>query len=123
MKIPANVLAALLLTASLTATGLAAEVEKPREPRLRGEVSAIDTKAGSVKVKSRSGEKTVVFAAKTKAGLDKIKIGDRVRITYVEKDGKLLGQTIGEARRGRSEDGAPNRSTGPGAREAVKPAK
>jgi hypothetical protein len=122
VKIRSNILAALLLMASVTAPGFAAESEKPREPRLRGEVSAI-TKTGSVKVKSRSGEKTVGFADKTKVGLEKFKVGDRVRITYVEKDGKLLGQAIGEARRGRSDDASPVKGTTPSAKEPAKPAK
>ncbi|OGQ80669.1 MAG: hypothetical protein A3F90_17645 [Deltaproteobacteria bacterium RIFCSPLOWO2_12_FULL_60_19] len=59
--------------------------------RARGELLAVDSKAGTAKVKGRDGEMSLIADTKeTKDALTKVKVGDPVRFMYTEKDGKLV---------------------------------
>ena len=60
------------------------------EQRFRGSVTALDTKAGTLKVKGRSDEKSFVVDDKAKTAFAKVKVGDRVRVNYSDEAGKLV---------------------------------
>jgi len=70
--------------------------EKPRATRVLGEVISVDAKAGMLTVKVK--DKEMSFAAETKGLLGKVKVGDKVRVSYGEKEGKLIARSITEAR-------------------------
>jgi len=70
--------------------------EKPRATRVLGEVISVDAKAGMLRVKVK--DKEMSFAAETKGALGKVKVGDKVRVSYGEKEGKLIARSITEAR-------------------------
>jgi hypothetical protein len=112
MKTSLRWLVACVIAFSFAAAGLAAESpsskttvvpekksEATKEPRYRGEITSLNAKRGSVKIKGRDGEKTFVLADKAKGSLDKFKVGDTVRVKYLEQDGKLTAHFIGEAKR------------------------
>jgi ribosomal protein S1 len=75
-----------------------AKDEKKAEPKkiaekkhqLTGEVKAVDAKAATVTVK---GKKEMTFTADEKL-LKDIKIGDKIVVTYTEKDGKATATAI-----------------------------
>ena len=58
--------------------------------QLTGEVKAVDAKAATITVK---GKKEITFAADEKM-LKDIKAGDKVVVTYTEKDGKATATAI-----------------------------
>ena len=67
--------------------------------RGRGELLAVDSKAGTAKVKAKDSEMSVVADTKeTKDALAKVKVGDPVRFTYTEKDGKLSLRSLTKVR-------------------------
>lgn len=79
--------------------------------RARGELLAVDSKAGTAKVKGRDGEMSLVADSKeTKDQLTKVKVGDPVRLTYSEKDGKLVLRSL-EKGRVKTESKSPRQKT------------
>jgi hypothetical protein len=66
------------------------------EHRFRGSVTVLDTKAGTLKVKGRSDEKSFVVGEKAKSAFDKVKVGDRVRLSYSEEGSKLVILSLAE---------------------------
>ncbi len=62
--------------------------------RLRGEITALDAKAGTVSVKSASEEKSFVTQDAAKDTLEILKIGEQVKVTYSEKDHKLVATSL-----------------------------
>jgi hypothetical protein len=72
----------------------------PAEHRFRGSVTALDTKAGTLKVKSRNDEKSFLIGDKIKSSFDKVKVGDRVRLTYADEGGKLMIHALSETKSG-----------------------
>ncbi len=67
----------------------------PKATRITGEIVSLDAKAGTLTVKANGKEMS--FAADTKgakSALEKVKVGDRVRISYTEKDGKLIAHSV-----------------------------
>jgi microtubule-associated protein 1 len=89
-----------------------AKDEKKAEPKkiaekkhqLTGEVKAVDAKAATVTVK---GKKEMTFTADEKL-LKDIKIGDKIVVTYTEKDGKATATAI-KAPKAKGEKKAENR--------------
>ena len=71
------------------------KAEKPKATRFTGEVASVDAKAGTLTVKAK--DKEMSFTAPTKA-LEKVKVGDRVRVSYTEKDGKLSASSVTPAK-------------------------
>lgn len=68
---------------------------KPAKPqRLRGEITAFNTAAGTVSVKNTSEEKSFMTQDAAKDSLEVLKVGDQVRVTYSEKDGKLVATSL-----------------------------
>ena len=73
-------------------TTSATKATKPQ--RLAGEITAMDAKAGTVSVKGASGEKSFTTQDAAKDTLEIVKVGERVRVTYSEKDGKSVATSM-----------------------------
>jgi hypothetical protein len=69
--------------------------EKAKTNRITGEVTSLDAKAGTVAVKTKDKEINLAADSKsTKGALEKLKVGDKVRVSYTEKDGKMIASSI-----------------------------
>jgi ribosomal protein S1 len=82
----------------------APEKEKPKAISATGELVSVDAKAGMLAVKVK--DKEMSFTAETKAArqaLEKVKIGDRVTVSYTEKDGKMMASSIKAAKAKKAE--------------------
>ena len=78
----------------------------PAKPAIKkmsvtGEVTAIDANAMTLTVKGRKGdvalmaeEKTKVVMGKEKKTLADVKVGDKITVSYIEKDGKMAAKSI-----------------------------
>ena len=69
--------------------------EKAKTHRVTGELTSVDAKAGTFAVKGN--DKEVKLAADSKSAkdaLEKVKVGDMVRVSYTEKDGKLIASSV-----------------------------
>ena len=73
-------------------TTSATKTTKPQ--RLKGEITAMDAKAGTVSVKGTSEEKTFTTQDAAKDALEIVKVGEHVRVTYSEKGGKSVATSI-----------------------------
>lgn len=62
--------------------------------RLKGEITALDVKAGTVSVKSASGEKSFVTQDAAKDTLEILAIGEQVKVTYSEKDKRWVATSL-----------------------------
>jgi Cu/Ag efflux protein CusF len=58
--------------------------EKAKSNRATGEVTSVDMKAGTFTVKAKDKEINLVADSSTKAALEKLKVGDMVRVSYTE---------------------------------------
>lgn len=106
-----------LISLSLAGAAVAADTPKEKaapnakapaaatEHRFRGSVTALDTKAGTLKVKGRNDEKTFTIGDKVKTSFDKVKVGDRVRLVYADEGGKLIIRTLTESKSGSEKNG------------------
>ncbi len=73
--------------------------EKAKAQGLTGEVTSVDAKAGTVTVKGKEKEINLAADSKsTKAALEKLKVGDMVRVSYTEKDGKMIVSSVKAAK-------------------------
>lgn len=69
--------------------------EKAKTNRLTGEITSVDVKAGTFTVKGKDKEINLVADSKsTKAEVEKLKVGDTVRVSYAEKDGKMIASSV-----------------------------
>ncbi|MEK6602446.1 MAG: hypothetical protein AABZ09_11235 [Candidatus Binatota bacterium] len=68
---------------------------KPKTMSATGEVASVDAKAGMLSVKVK--DKAMSFTAETKA-LEKVKAGDRVTVSYTEKEGKMMASSVKAAK-------------------------
>ncbi len=69
--------------------------EKAKNNRLTGEITSVDVKAGTFTVKGKDKEINLVADSKsTKAEMEKLKVGDTVRVSYTEKDGKMIASSV-----------------------------
>jgi hypothetical protein len=69
--------------------------EKPKTNSATGEVTSVDVKAGTFTVKAKDKEINLVADSKsTKGALEKLKVGDIVRVSYTEKDGKMIANSV-----------------------------
>jgi ribosomal protein S1 len=72
-----------------------AKTTKPARPqRLKGEITALDAGAGTVTVKSTAGEKSFLTQDAAKDSLEVLEVGERVRVMYLEKDGKSVATSL-----------------------------
>jgi len=73
--------------------------EKAKAGGLTGEVTSVDAKAGTLTVKGKEKEINLAADSKsTKAAVEKLKVGDRVRVSYTEKDGKMIVSSVKAAK-------------------------
>jgi hypothetical protein len=72
----------------------AAKTKKPKAQKLVGDISALDTKTGAVSVKGAAGEKSFMTQDAAKDALERLTVGDRVRVLYSDKDGKLVATSV-----------------------------
>jgi hypothetical protein len=69
--------------------------EKAKTNGVTGEVTSVDVKAGTFTVKEKDKEINLVADSKnTKAAVEKLKVGDMVRVSYTEKDGKMIASSV-----------------------------
>jgi hypothetical protein len=69
--------------------------EKAKSNRLTGEITSVDVKGGTFTVKGKDKEINLVADSKsTKADVEKLKVGDLVRVSYTEKDGKMIASSV-----------------------------
>jgi hypothetical protein len=59
-----------------------------------GNISAMNAKTGAVVVKGTAAEKSFMAQDNAKDALERLAVGDRVRVQYSEKDGKLLATSV-----------------------------
>ena len=71
------------------------KAEKPKTMSATGEVASVDAKMGMLSVKVK--DKAMSFTAETKA-LEKVKAGDRVTVSYTEKEGKMMASSVKAAK-------------------------
>jgi Cu/Ag efflux protein CusF len=89
---------AKLATPATPATPAAPAMEKSEQAkrnRATGEVTSVDVKAGTFTVKGKDKEINLVADSKnSKAEVEKLKVGDTVRVSYTEKDGKMIARSV-----------------------------
>ena len=69
--------------------------EKAKTNRITGEVTSLDAKAGTFAVKEKDKEiKLTADSKSAKSALEKLKVGDMVRVSYSEKDGKMIASSV-----------------------------
>ena len=66
----------------------------PKALKYRGDISAIDTASGVVSVKGPAGEKQFVTRDAAKDAVERLSVGDSVRVIYSEKDKKLVATSV-----------------------------
>jgi hypothetical protein len=69
--------------------------EKPKTSRVTGEVTSVDAKAGTLNVKAKDKDlKLTAESSSAKGALEKVKVGDMVKVSYTEKDGKMVASSV-----------------------------
>jgi hypothetical protein len=69
--------------------------EKAKSHRITGELTSVDAKAGTFAVKGNDKEiKLAADSKSAKDALEKVKVGDMVRVSYTEKDGKMTATSV-----------------------------
>jgi hypothetical protein len=59
-----------------------------------GAVTAVDAKAGTLTVKTADKSLDLTATSKAKSALGKVKVGDMVKVSYTEKDGKMNASSL-----------------------------
>lgn len=77
-----------------TATKSVTKAEKPKAMSATGAVTAVDAKAGTLTVKTADQSLDLNATSKAKSALGKVKVGDTVKVSYTEKDGKMNASSI-----------------------------
>jgi hypothetical protein len=67
---------------------------KPKAMSATGAVTAVDVKAGTLSVKTKDRDLDLTATSKGKGALGKVKVGDMVKVSYTEKDGKMSASSI-----------------------------
>ena len=62
--------------------------------KYRGDISAIDNGTGAVSVKGEAGEKSFMTQDAAKDALERLAVGDSVRVIYSEKENKLVATSV-----------------------------
>ena len=70
------------------------KTKKPKVQKFVGNISAVDTKSGAVSVKGTTDEKNFITQDAAKDALERLAVGDRVRVQYTDKDGKLMTSSV-----------------------------
>lgn len=71
---------------------------KAKATRITGEVTSVDAKAGTLAVKTKDKDVNLDTDSKAKTSLKDVKVGDRVRVSYTEKDGKMIATSVAKAK-------------------------
>ena len=71
-----------------------AKKAKPAAQKFRGAVTALDAKAGTLSVKSDASEKNFIAQDSVKESIERLSVGNRVKIVYTEKEGKLFASSV-----------------------------
>ncbi|HWX77121.1 MAG TPA: DUF5666 domain-containing protein [Candidatus Acidoferrales bacterium] len=77
-----------------TATKSDTKAEKPKATSTTGAVTAVDAKAGTLTVKTADKSLDLNATSKAKGALGKLKVGDMVKVSYTDKDGKMNASSI-----------------------------
>jgi len=72
----------------------ATKTKKPKVQKFVGNISAVDIKSGAVSVKGTTDEKNFITQDAAKDALERLAVGDRVRVQYTDKDGKLMTSSV-----------------------------
>ncbi len=72
----------------------ATKAKRAKNQKFVGDISAVDTKTGAVSVKGAAGEKNFITQDAAKDALERLSVGERVRVQYSDKDGKLLATSV-----------------------------
>ena len=76
---------------------------KAKSGTATGEVTSVDAKSGQLTVKAKDKDLNLMAESKSaKNALDKVKIGDTVRVTYTDKDGKMVVSSVKAESKGMS---------------------
>ncbi len=68
---------------------------KAKSGTATGEVTSVDPKSGQLTVKAKDKDLNLMAESKSaKSALDKVNIGDTVRVTYTDKDGKMVVSSV-----------------------------
>lgn len=68
---------------------------KAKPSRMTGEVTSVDAKAGTLAIKGKDKEVNLnAESQNVKTALEKVKVGDMVRVSYTEKDGKMVVDSV-----------------------------
>ena len=62
--------------------------------KYRGKVSAMDSRSGTLSINGAAGEKHFVVQNGAKDVVERLAVGDSVRLTYTEKNGKLAVSSV-----------------------------
>ena len=66
----------------------------PKLVKYRGNISAIDSSSGAVSVNGAAGEKQFITQDAAKDAVERLAVGDSVRVIYSEKNGKLVASSV-----------------------------
>jgi Cu/Ag efflux protein CusF len=76
---------------------------KAKSGTATGEVTSVDPKSGQLTVKAKDKDLDLMAESKSaKSSLDKVKVGDTVRVTYTDKDGKMVVSSVKAESKGMS---------------------
>ena len=76
---------------------------KAKSGTATGEVTSVDPKSGQLTVKAKDKDLNLMAESKSaKNALDKVKVGDTVRVTYTDKDGKMVVSSVKSESKGMS---------------------
>lgn len=76
---------------------------KAKTATATGEVTSVDAKSGQLTVKAKDKDLDLMAESKSaKNALEKVKIGDTVRVTYTDKDGKMVVSSVKAESKGMS---------------------
>jgi Cu/Ag efflux protein CusF len=94
LKVLVIALTALAFSGASFAADTATKSEKPKAMSATGSVTAMDAKAGTLTVKTKDKDLDLTAVSKAKNALGKVKVGDMVKVSYTEKDGKMNASSI-----------------------------
>ena len=87
--------------------GMEKKTEKPKTSRISGEVTSVDAKAGMLTVKGKDKDVNLTAeSSSTKKALEKVKVGDMVKVSYTEKNGKMVASSVAkeESKKAKTDD-------------------
>ena len=81
--------------------------DKPKTSRISGEVTSVDAKTGMLTVKGKDKDVNLTAeSSSTKKALEKVKVGDMVKVSYTEKNGKMVASSVAkdESKKAKTDD-------------------